>query len=474
MQQRTPKRPVNVPVGARWVEPLWQYGTTDARGAAQGLWCGWKKKGALAYVAHLVDDAVEGATVEFHPDGGLYRRATYSKGKLVGIEEIFAPTKKSDEAFPAEKPVARVTVEHGPRGETKRQYFLSDGAECNAHGTPLSALMNDTPFLVREPELFAKTLALYTKHRIKMAPGAAFKAKAAAQPGLTKNVAALWGAKVRGPQKLALAMLERAKIPKHIGSLRIEPLATLCAQEAGATAESVIVRGQRSVSGLPIVALLSGILPFAVTADNGIFALSLYDDDESAVYAWTEEPRDLFLDSDDFATFLLLRAAEEAHAGGMLSPRAAAHVARLFSSHVRETSIGTTRWAASAFDEKETNAQARHRRGIWLASLLAGKPVDVVRAHFEREGAAPLDRALVARLGRPELLNPPDLVYALLRSQLAGDARLPSLLDVADKSRATLVSSTGALVRAMVEGRNKLGTLKDLGALSRALRPLFL
>lgn len=464
---KTPKRPRNVPAGARFVDPLWHYGSTDSNGAAQGLWCGWRKNGSLAFVANLRNDAVEGPSIEFHPDGGIYRRASQQGGKTVGFEELFAPSKKSDEAFPAQKPVARIVIDHAKRAT---KYFLEDGAESNEHGVPLSALVNDAPFIVRDSEAFARqNLAAYVKHRQKMAPSASSKAKAPASPGLTRDLAASWGVRPPAPLKVALSLLERAKIPKHLHDLRIDSLSSLASQGAGATAESIIGRGQRSPSGLPVVALLAGLVPFAEGPRENVFTLSLFDDDECAVYAWAESPRDLFLESDDFATFLLARAATEAHAAGMISSRARAHLAKLFAGHVRMQELGDVRWPPATFDDRETKTQQRHRRSGWLANLLSGKPLDIVLTTFEREDAAPLDRALAARLDRPDSLAPPDLIYALFRSHLASDPRLPLLLTAAEKSRSSLVASTAELVRSLEAGKNRIGAVREWPTIRRSL-----
>lgn len=475
-EKGTPKRPRAVPQGARWVAPLWQYGTVDDGGRAQGLWCGWKKNGGLAYVAHLENDAVEGASVEFHPDGSLFRRATYAGGALVGIEEFFAPTQKSDEPFPADKPVARVVVDHGDGGNRAKRFFLIDGAECNEQGTPLSALVNDAPFLVRESETFArKNLAAYVKHRIKVTPSVGMKAKAARQPGLSRELAALWGTKPKGAIKIALSLLETARLPRYLGEFICDPAASLSGQTEGATAESIIGRGQRSVGALPIDAMLSGLVPIGTDAGGNVFSLAVFDDGGEAhanVYSVGREEADLLVESDDFCTFVLWSAASEATGGGMLSPRVRAHLAKLFSSHVRDTELGELRWPPAPFDQRETKAQFRHRRGAWLVALLAGEPVDVIVEHFENLDAGPLDRALAARLDgeRAVALAPPDLVYALFRSHIAADPRLPALLEVADKSRSSLAVSTAALVRTLEGGRNRLGTIKDLGAIRRAVK----
>lgn len=473
MHKGTPKRPAIVPHGARWVAPLWQYGTVDQKGAAQGLWCGWKKNGGLAYVAHFRDDAVEGASLEFHPDGSLFRRATYQRGGLIGVEEFFAPLKKSDEPFPATKPIARVVVDHSAKPPQKR-FFLLDGAECNEQGTPLSALVQDGPFLIREAEAFFKQgLPVYLKHRIKVAPSAAARAKAAPQPGLTRSISALWGLKPKPAFKLALGLLERAKLPRHLGDFGPEPVASLAALSDGATVESIVTRGQRSVGALPISALFAGLVPIATDAGGDVFTLSVFDDELTHVYSCGSEDRDLLVESDDFATFVVWSAAEEASAAGMISARARAHLARLFSGHVRATELGDARWLRAAFDSKETKAGERWRRSGWLVALLAGKPIDLVLAAFEEEDARPLDRALFARRSSLATLAPPDVLYILFRAWLSGAPDLGTLLDAADKSKASLVVSGSSLVRALSTGRNRLGALKDIRASIRPLARLF-
>ena len=110
-------------------------------------------------------------------------------GKPVGLEEFFAASSKSDEIFPAEKPVARVVVDHRASPPTQT-YFLADGAPCNMHGTPLSALFADAPFLVKDVDAFFKAgLPAYFKHRIKVAPSDAARAKMTPEPGLAKELA---------------------------------------------------------------------------------------------------------------------------------------------------------------------------------------------------------------------------------------------------------------------------------------------
>ncbi len=466
--QKTPKRPANVPEGARWVAPLWQYGTLDAKGGAQGLWCGWKKNGALAYVAMVKDDATQGPCVEFHPDGSLFRRATYAGGEPEGEEEMFAPLKKSDEIFPAAKPVVRMVVDHATKGAPKK-FFLKGAVECNEQGTPLSALHCDAPFLVQEPEVFAtKTLPAYLKHRLKVAPTAAARAKAPKQAGLTKSVAALWGVKPRGSFKVALSLLERARLPKYLDHFNVDTVSALSGQGAGATAELLLLQAQRSVGALPAGALFSGLVPIALDGGGNVFSLSVHDDYECALYSVGREEGDLLVESDNAFFFLAWSAAAEANGEGMLSSRARAHLARLFAGHLRHTQLGDVRWREAPFDAKETEAQKRLRRSAWLTQLLAGEPLDFIVDQYETQEAAALDGALVARLGRPQGLLPPDLIYALFRSYVVSDPRTAALCDVAQASASSLVVSSATLVRELLGGRTRLGKVKDLGAMARA------
>lgn len=463
---KAPKRPKTVPFGARWAAPLWQYGTEGASGEPDGQWCGWKKKGALAYVAQLKDGVLDGPTVEFHPDGGLFRRATYRAGKPVGLEEFFAAASKSDEIFPAEKPVARVVVDHRASPPTQT-YFLADGAPCNMHGTPLSALFADAPFLVKDVDAFFKAgLPAYFKHRIKVAPSDAARAKMTPEPGLSKELARQWGIKPKGAMKSLLTAIERGRIPARLGAFTPEPVSGLSALAHGASVEGILTRAQRTEGGVPAIALFAGLVPFA-RREDGVVVTAVHDDGDALAYVLT--PGGLRVQADDAGRFVIFETARDALAQGMLSPRARAHLAKLFAGHLAATSLGDARWDAAALGARETRASARFRRGAWLAALFAGAPLDAVIDAYEGHDAGPLDRALASRVDRPDVLAPPELVYSAFRAWLTQDVRLPAVLEVADRSKSALVVSASQLVREITGGRRRLGVLKDLEATRRAV-----
>lgn len=95
----TPVRPRGVPDEAEYNPELreWIAGTRDEAGRWQGEVVGYRADGSRASLQHFHDGRLDGASLRYHPNGEVARRARYVSGRPVGELRATASTEASPE-----------------------------------------------------------------------------------------------------------------------------------------------------------------------------------------------------------------------------------------------------------------------------------------------------------------------------------------------------------------------------------------
>jgi len=496
-------RPASVPKAARFSrnEDWWQVGEIRD-GVPFGRWRTFRADGSPLFEARFDSRGrLQGTFRRFHPDGTIAREAQYTHGKPAG-EHVYY--RGPGDVFPCgDRRVLRVVIRHGKGGaETERALFDAAGREVSDEPVPVPAAAGalDEMFAAASPDGFATSTAL----------PAIIKGFGSAAPRQVDDLllpldnpsSRRWMTPERFAELYGRPMPADLRAWRQIGDPKLLGMRTVRDDDIagdGNVIEALIAEHQQAPGrATALRELVTGIFGVGETDDDVRYCVGLcelfVENPTEAIYAL--HPANDTIDQpdarslDDFIYVVTLATALDARSVSLdcakityerlrgrvdLRPPLTMVHERVFEGgDDDDETVGDT-----AGDHREGFNFRRGKQAVgfyfhrsrWLLKLLRGNAV-AAAAEFQPKDDGGLDDERYKRIRAHAPKEPWVAFYWLFRSFVFDDPRLDDLLRACGDTPSRLVREIAALVGELAEGRRKLGSVDDMGAVVRQFRAL--